>query len=417
MSKYYYVCVNCLAEYEGAGVKYLCEKCQQDNTADMPPKGVLAVRYDYEKIKNGEGKKLFEQLKNNAFIDLLPINKATSLSPLKVGNTPLYHFKSEQLIDTEQSFNVYLKDDALNPTFSLKDRASNLVSAFAKENNIDTIIAASTGNAGSSIAGICASQGQKAIVMVPAKAPKAKLLQIMHYGATIVPVDGTYDDAFELSLKASEMYGYYNRNTAFNPLTIEGKKTVAFEIFEQLKQEIPDYIFVSVGDGVIVSGVYKGFEDLFKLGIINRMPTVIAVQSDKSKNVYANMDDDNFIVYPATTLADSISVDVPRNFFMAKDFIKKYKGHVILVSDDEIINASLALSSKSGIFSEPAASAAYAGLLKFAQTQQIMDDANVVVLLTGAGLKDLKNIESQHQMPNPIKPNLKELESILKKKL
>lgn len=405
--KYNFSCVNCGKVYIDSGVKYLCDTCSSDNTATKPPKGVLKVNYNFQQIKNNYPfGNLFEMLKENGFIDLLPIKSLASLSPLKVGKTPLYHFKASSFVEEQNSYDVFFKDDGLNPTFSHKDRASNLVSAFAKENNIETIVAASTGNAGSSIAGICASQNQKAIVMVPAKAPKAKLLQIMHYGARIVPVDGTYDDAFELSLQVSKKYGYYNRNTAYNPLTIEGKKTVSFEIFDDLKQQLPDIIFVSVGDGVIISGIYKGFEDLLMLGIIDKIPKIVAVQSDKSKNLIANLNVEKFTIYPSETLADSISVDVPRNFYMAKDFIVKYKGYPLLISDNEIIEASRLLSKNTGIFSEPAATAAFAGYLKYSEIEKITNKSKVLVLLTGCGLKDLKNIENLHAMPEAIKADI-----------
>jgi len=410
--KYHFSCVNCGKLYNAVGVKYLCDTCSADNTATKPPKGVLKVIYNYQQIKSdNKGKSLFEILKEKKFIDLLPIKSINSLSPLNVGNTPVYHFDATKFDKGQNNYSVFLKDDGLNPTFSHKDRASNLVSAYAKENNIKTIVAASTGNAGSSLAGICASQDQEAIVMVPAKAPKAKLLQILHYGARIVPVDGTYDDAFELSLQVSQKYGYYNRNTAYNPLTIEGKKTVSFEIFDDLKQQLPDLIFVSVGDGVIISGLYKGFEDLMLLGIIDRIPQIVAVQSDKSKNLIANLNTIDFIIYPSETIADSISVDVPRNFYMAKDFIKKYKGYPLLVSDEEIIEASLLLSKNTGIFSEPAATAAFAGYLKYSKQEKIKEQSSILILLTGCGLKDLKNVENLHSMPEAIKADIKNFKS------
>ena len=414
--KYHFTCINCGKKYIDGGVKYLCDTCSIDNSATKPPKGVLKVNYNYLEIKNNnKGKFLFEELNEKDFLDILPINSIASLSPLKVGKTPIYQFKSSSFISKNNNFDVIFKDDGLNPTFSHKDRASNLVSAYAKENNINTIVAASTGNAGSSIAGICASQKQKAIVMVPAKAPKAKLLQIMHYGAQIVPVDGTYDDAFELSLQVSKKFGFYNRNTAFNPFTIEGKKTVAFEIFDDLKQHLPDLIFVSVGDGVIISGMYKGFEDLMKLGIIDKMPQIVAVQSDKSKNLIANLNSEIFTIYPSETIADSISVDVPRNFYMAKGFIKKYNGYPILVSDDEIIEASQLLSKNTGIFSEPAAVASFAGFLKYTKQENTNHLNKVLILLTGCGLKDLKNIENLHTMPAAIKPDIEAYSEFLKK--
>ncbi len=400
--KYFYSCITCGRNYYDDDIRYLCDDCSKSNKKNNPPKGILKILYDYELIRKKKTKSLFETIKEQKYIDILPISSINSLSPLKVGQTPMYNFKSQDLLSHKNSFDILIKDDALNPTFSHKDRASDLVSAFAREKGIKTIVAASTGNAGSSIAGICASQNQKAIVMVPAKAPVAKLLQIMHYGAQIVTVDGTYDDAFDLSLEISKKYGFYNRNTAYNPLTIEGKKTVAFEIFDDMQQKLPELIFVPVGDGVIISGLYKGLEDLLMLGIIKKMPRIVAVQSTKSKNIIANLTHKNFKIYPSTTIADSISVDIPRNFYMARDYMLKYDSYPLLVTDEEIIEQSQYLSKKTGIFSEPAASAAWAGFIKYARTNGIKENSKLVILSTGCGLKDLRNIEKLYCLPKPI---------------
>ncbi|MCK7520851.1 MAG: pyridoxal-phosphate dependent enzyme [Ignavibacteriales bacterium] len=309
-------------------------------------------------------------------------------------------------------FHIHLKDDSQNPTFSFKDRASALVSAFAKENKINTIIAASTGNAGSSLAGICASQGQKAIVIVPENAPLAKLTQIIMYGATIIPVKGSYDEAFDLSIKASGEFGWYNRNTAFNPLTIEGKKTVSFELIEQLNFKVPDRIFVSVGDGVIISGVYKGFEDLFLLRLIDKMPEIVAVQSKGSDNLVRNLNRKDFKIIPGNTIADSISVDIPRNFYMTQQFINLYEGKSIIVSDEEILEASAMLSKNTGLFAEPAAAAAFAGLLAYQKNGKIEKNTHNVVLLTGSGLKDLKSVSGILKIPVSIPPSIDNLKNL-----
>jgi len=324
--------------------------CSGKQQSDQPPLGVLKVIYDYDALS----KFSFRELEENNFLQLLPVNDPKSFPNLHIGQTPLYEIDS--LDGQINDFELYLKDDSQNPTFSFKDRASAVVSAFAKENGIDTIVAASTGNAGSSLAGICAAQGQKALVFVPSTAPKAKLTQIMMYGATLVPVAGNYDKAFDLSIEATKRFGWYNRNTAYNPFTIEGKKTVSFELFSQLKEQTPDYIFVPVGDGVIISGVYKGFEDLLELGIIKKMPIIIAVQAAGSCNLIENIGKEKFVSTPSETLADSISVDIPRNFHMAAGYITKYHGQTITVSDDDILRASSKLAKNAGIYTEPALS-------------------------------------------------------------
>ena len=239
-SKFTYRCTDCGREYDSTGTMYLCPSCSMGQMPDAPPSGVLKTLYDYEAIRDTVSG--FTGLREKGFIDLLPVRSIASLPPLRVGNTPLYHVR--ELDGKRLPFGLYLKDDSQNPTWSFKDRASALVSAYAGESQYGTIITASTGNAGSSMAGICASQGQRAVIVVPETAPLAKLTQIVMYGATIVPVKGTYDEAFDLSVKATEAFGWYNRNTAFNPLTIEGKKTASFELFEQLHCRIPDRIFI-----------------------------------------------------------------------------------------------------------------------------------------------------------------------------
>jgi len=409
---YYFECITCVKKYSPDEVTYLCPACEKENDGTQPPKGVLKTLYNYEKIRTRYKKhKLFDKLKEKEYRELLPIKSERSLSFLKVGKTPLYELDSAviPLLKGEQKgIRIYLKDDSQNPTFSFKDRASDLVCAFAKENGINTIIAASTGNAGSSLAGICASQKQKAIIFAPVSAPKAKLTQILMYGAQLIPVDGTYDDAFELSIEATKKFGWYNRNTAYNPFTIEGKKIVTFEIFQQMKRELPDRIFVPVGDGCIISGVYKGFEDLLKLGLIERIPTIIAVQSEKSDNIIRNLDEDSFISKPSTTIADSISVDIPRNFWMTKKYIEQYKGEWIAVSDEEITSASKMLSENTGIFAEPAAAASFAGMLKYHNQDKIDENSKNVVLLTGSGLKDLRTVQRIIEIPKAIK-NLDEI--------
>jgi threonine synthase len=409
--KFTYQCSDCGKQIPAGEIIYLCPDCSAKQMPDQPPLGVLKVIYDYKTLSELS----FRELEENNFLQLLPVNDVKSFPNLRVGQTPLYeiHSLDGQNID----FKLYLKDDSQNPTFSFKDRASAVVSAFAKENGIDTIVAASTGNAGSSLAGMCAAQGQKAVIFVPSTAPKAKLTQIMMYGATLVPVAGNYDKAFDLSIEASERFGWYNRNTAYNPFTIEGKKTVSFELFSQLKEQLPDFIFVPVGDGVIISGVYKGFEDLLELGIIEKMPVIVAVQAAGSSNLVENIGKKEFVSTPSDTIADSISVDIPRNFHMAAGYITKYHGQTVIVSDDDILRASSLLAKNTGIFTEPAAAAAFAGFLVYKNRHLIPKASSNVVLLTGSGLKDLNAVQPLFEIPLPVSPDMNSVEGFLKGKI
>jgi len=407
--KFHYQCIHCGKSYSSSEIRYLCPVCDAENRTDRPPKGVLKVIYPYEEIKN---KNLNLNILNaNGFLDLLPIHSLESLPSLKVGGTPLYRIK--RLDNKPLLVDLFIKDDSQNPTYSFKDRASALVSAYAKEQGIGTIITASTGNAGSSLAGICAVQNQKAIIVVPEKAPLAKLTQILMYGAKIIPVKGTYDDAFELSIEATKEFGWYNRNTAYNPLTVEGKRSVAFEIVSELGGMVPDKIFIPVGDGVILSGVYKGFEDLLNLGFIDQMPVMVGVQSEGSNNLIRNILSDKFNSKRSKTVADSISVDIPRNFYMAKQFIQKYDGEVLPVSDEAILEASRRLSLNTGLFAEPAAAAAFAGFLAYLENDRLTSGTINIVLSTGSGLKDLKAVQKKISLPEAIEPSLSQLKKLV----
>lgn len=408
---YIFECIQCGGLDDSGQAPYLCPRCSRENLQGKPPAGVYKVLYDYHQLKTKPNP--FRFIQSRGFLDLLPLKSLQSLPPLRVGNTPLYRFG--ELNGQKLPLDFYIKDDSQNPTWSFKDRASALVSAYAREHGHPTIVVASTGNAGSSLAGICAAQGQKAVVVLPAHAPEAKVRQVVMYGALALPIRGTYDQAFELSMELTEYFGWYNRNTAYNPLTIEGKKTVAYEIFEQMPSGGIGPIFVSAGDGVILSGVYKGFEELFMLGLIPRVPKIIAIQSALSDNLVRNLHQTEFIAKKSTTLADSISVDAPRNFYMARHYIHLYEGEGITVSDQEILKASVILASNTGIYAEPAAAAAFAGFLSFLENNRLQNEDNPVVMITGSGLKDIASGSGLLKLPAAIDPDLKSVKKRLKK--
>ncbi|HPE33900.1 MAG TPA: threonine synthase [Bacteroidales bacterium] len=406
--KFRYQCVTCGKEFETDEIIYLCPDCERKNKPGEPLRGVLKVIYDYDMISDDvSGDSLFSVIKDDSYLDLLPIEQSDTIPGLRIGHTPMYEvdtFEGKPL-----SAALYIKNDARNPTLSFKDRASVIVSAFAQQKGIDTIVTASTGNAGSSMAGICAAQGQKAIVIVPENAPFEKLIQIVMYGATLIPVKGTYDDAFDLSVELTKKTGIYNRNTAYNPFTIEGKKIAAFEIYDDLLGEIPDNIFIPVGDGVIISAIYKGFEELMKLHLTKSMPTIVAVQAEGSPNLVDNLNRKVFKSVKSKTIADSISVDVPRNFHMTANYMKSYHGKAIKVSDDEIIQASLQLGRNTGIFAEPSAAAALAGFFKMYRMNEIDEKSVNLVMITGSGMKDMAAIKSYLTLPKPIPNDLDKL--------
>lgn len=379
-----YRCSICSTTYEISPDLTVCPDCSRSQQTDQPLTGILEVEL------RGTIDRSY------SISELLPIGPEY-FPAIPVGNTPLW--EPENLRSSMGFRRLYIKDDGSNPTASFKDRASYLVSAAARKFNIEDITLASTGNAGSSMAGVGAAAGQRITLFLPETAPAAKLVQALQYGARVFRVNGNYDMAYDLSLAFSEQKGGMNRNTAYNPLTIEGKKTVSLEICQQLNQA-PDLLFVSVGDGCILSGVYKGFRDLVELGVIPSVPRIIGVQAETSDALHRAYISGRFEKLPTSTIADSICVDVPRNGLHALAMLRKFNGEMMTVSDAQIIQAQSYLSSSTGLFTEPASAAAFAGFQKAAP--RLDPDALVVVLTTGNGLKDSTSAMLGIQVPKTL---------------
>jgi threonine synthase len=382
--KWLYRCPSCGSTYPIEPGRYLCDPCGKRNAPGIPLEGVLECAWEYTA----------EDRKAHALplpSDIPWPVEAKFFPSIPVGNTPLW--APERLRKNLGSANLWLKDDTCNPSGSYKDRASWLVAAFARKHGIDEIALASTGNAASSMACIGAAGGLKITVFLPKSAPPAKRVQVLQYGAALREVDGTYDLAFDASLAYTLETGVLSRNTAYNPLTIEGKKSSSYEIARDLGQAqgkqwaSPHHVFVPTGDGVILAGVIKGFEDLLALGRIDRLPTFWAAQAEGSSAIVRALETGSFSVQASNTIADSISVDVPRNGSFTLSKLKKYGGQGITVSDEEILFAQRSLASMSGLFAEPSSACAYACWLK--ARDRIPSTESVVVMLTGSGLKDI----------------------------
>lgn len=329
-------------------------------------------------------------------------------SPLPAaGKTPLYN--AERLAHVLHVKSAAVKNETIEPTGSLKDRASWLVVRAALHYNFSTITCASTGNAASSLAGMCAAAHISCHLFVSAHAPKAKIIQPAATGAVIHRINGSYDDCFELSCRATEKYGWYNRNTAYNPWTIEGKKSVAWEIACQYDFSLPDYIFVPTGDGVIISGMWKGFYDLVQLGWLSHIPRLIAVQPDGSSAItsaiLSRTDGSSAVCNNAHSIADSLVVDAPRNAIMACDAIRSSHGFALSVTDTDIRNAISIIGKNTGIFVEPAAAAAFAGAKKARDENLIEENSSLLLLLTGSGLKDIDAAETAVELPPAVTPD------------
>ncbi len=407
-------CTICGAEYQPDEVAYVCPHHGNE--------GILDVRYDYDAIAT---RITPETLRHNPdptiwrYKPLLPVRADSPVPPLSVGGTPLYH--TPELAASLGLRHLWVKDDGRQPTASYKDRASAIAVVKAREIGAEVITTASTGNAAAALSGLCASVGQKNVIFVPESAPQAKIAQLLTFGSTVMLVQGTYDDAFDLCMLAADEYGWYNRNTGFNPYMSEGKKTAGFEICEQLAWDAPDRIFVSVGDGCIIGGIHKGLRDLFALGWIDRMPKLMGVQAAGSDFLYqAWRTGEDVLTKPpiaAHTVADSISAGLPRDRIKAMRAVTETEGAFICVSDAEILQAIPDLARGSGVFAEPAGAAAFAGLVSAVRDGLVSPDERIVVLNTGNGLKDvssaMKAVEAIGTWAHHVAPNLESLREIM----
>ncbi len=401
-------CVLCGAVYGVDEALYVCP-----NHGD---EGILDVLYDYERI----GRRITHRaLAGNPersiwrYRPLLPVQASSPVPPLTVGWTPLYPVR--RLREEWGLPHLWVKDDGRQPTASFKDRASAVGITKALEMGRDVVCAASTGNAASSLAGLSASVGLRNVIFVPETAPEAKVAQLLVFGATVVLVRGTYDQAFDLSLEATRLYGWYNRSTAYNPYLSEGKKTAVFEVCEQLGWEPPDRILVGVGDGCIIGGLGKGLRDLKALGMIDKTPRLVGVQAEGSKVLYEawKAQGEEIIPVEPTTLADSISVGVPRDRIKALRAVRETGGEFVVVSDEEILEAMRVLGQTAGVFAEPAGAAPLAGLQRLLREHRLDPEERIVVLVTGNGLKDVTSAIRAVEAPQRIEPTVDDLQRLV----
>ncbi len=328
---------------------YRCFACSTTQAADFDGflcpacGGNLDVRYDYGKVAaaigDGFGKGAPDLFR---FAALLPLKQPRAPFPLRVGGTPLYQLGA--LDEMGGMDRLYLKDETLNPSASLKDRATAIAIGRALDVGARVVAVASTGNAGSSLACLAAATGIKAVVFVPASAPVAKLTQMLAFGARVLAVRGNYDDAYDLCLAASAEFGWFNRSTGFNPFTREGKKTCAYEIWQDLGGRVPDRVVVATGDGNTLSAIWKGWCDLKAVGLIDKLPKIDCVQSVASAAICETIrlvrsgngqatDWSSLVVrqVTASTIADSISVDRPRDGLAAVRAVIQSGGEAVTV--------------------------------------------------------------------------------------
>jgi threonine synthase len=399
-------CVTCGKEFAPDAVEYICEDCG-------PIFGTLDIFYDYDLLKRKLNRDVLALRDENSqfrYKELLPVPQ--DMEPgLRVGWTPLYEMKEKP-----GDVRVFLKDDGLNPTASLKDRASSVAVMRARMREERIIATASSGNAACSVSGLCAEAGLASYIFVPDRIPEAKLAQLLIYGAKVFRVQGDYDQAYDLSIEVARKHGFYIRSTAYNPHLGEGKKTAALEICEQMNWRAPDRVFVPTGDGCILQGMWKGFQDFQRIGLIDRLPRMIGVQAAGAAPLLKAFQEgmDHSEPMKARTIADSICVGVPRDQVKALRGVRESGGTFVAVTDEEILRALEQLAQHTGVFTEPAGASSMAGFKKLLEDGEIRAGERVVLLCSGNGLKDVKSaMQAVTRQAFDVEPELEAVERLL----
>ena len=400
-------CINCKSEYPIDETLYNCKKCGD----------LLEVKLDLEDLKRKLEKVDWKRRSISVwkYREFLPISDESKIITLQEGGTPLY--KCERLAERLGIKNLYVKNEGANPTGSFKDRGMTVGVSKALEFNVKTVICASTGNTSASLAAYAARAGLNCAVLIPhGKIALGKLSQAMMYGAKVVAVKGNFDAALKIVVNASKTFGLYLLNS-INPFRIEGQKTAAFEICEQLGWKAPDRIIIPVGNAGNITAYWKGFKELEAIEIIKELPRMTGVQASGASpivNAFANRSEKIEPVSDPETIATAIRIGNPVNWKRALKAIRESGGVAVTVTDDEIIYAQKLLARTEGIFVEPASAASIAGLKKLIESGEIGSEETVVCIATGHGLKDPEVAIKACEKIVEIEPSLEELERALK---
>lgn len=380
--------------------------------------GIREVEFDYDAIRRvmspaslaADGRRNILRYR-----PLLPIGDVHHAPPLTLPNTPVD--ESPRLAEILGLKRLWIKNDGLLPTGSLKDRASFIAVARARQQGRTAIAAASTGNAATSLAGLSAAAGLVAHIFVPASAPEAKIAQLAVYGVRLFLVRASYDVTYDLCQQAVARFGWYDRSAAVNPYLVEGKKTCGHEIAEHFTEtSTPDWVAMSVGDGCSIAGAYKGLVEMKTLGVIDRVPRMLAVQARGAAPLCKAFREGTEIVEridDAYTLADSINVGMPRNPLKALRAVRASGGAFVDVEDEAMLDWLPRVARLSGVFAEPTAIAAIAGVDAAKTRGIIQPNETVIAVMTGHGLKDVKTAMRAVKVPPSIEPTLDAVESML----
>ncbi|HEY8523049.1 MAG TPA: threonine synthase [Nitrososphaeraceae archaeon] len=400
------ICRECKKEYKPQ-FRYICEDCF----------GPLDVKYIYPtNIK----RELFESRTEKTYwryFELLPIKDKNNIVSINSGFTPLQ--KSTNLSTDLRLKSLYIKNDSVNPTFSFKDRPAGVAVSRAKEINLKAVGCASTGNLASATAAHAAVARLPCYIFAPADLEPVKISQALAYGAEFVAVDGTYDDANRVASVIGDSKGIGIVNINMRPYYVEGSKTLAYEVAEQLNWQVPDYLVIPVGSGAMLNAICKGFEELCEIGLVNDVSNlkIIAAQPHGCSPIVDAFKSNNSEIFPVekpNTIAKSLAIGDPGDGIYVLKRLKQYHGIAESATNQEIMNGILKLSKTEGIFTEPAGGVSVAVLQKLVESGKIDPDANIVCYVTGNGLKSTEAIVDMLPKPSTVKPDVQMVSTIIR---
>jgi len=404
-------CVGCQKQYPMKVGHYNCQRCN----------GILQVEYDYQRLSD----RLKQRLTNKnrfgiwKYKELLPIQDSSEIVSLREGGTKLLRCK--RLGRKLGIKKLYVKDETTNPTGSFKDRPMSVAVTKAKEFRVRAVVTASSGNAGASLSAYAARAGIECWVFVPTGTPPGKICQARAYGSKLVIVNGTYSDAFQLAKICTGELKWFNvTSTFFNPYTVEGDKTIGYEISEQLSYDVPDWVLIPVGAGPLLVGCWRGFKEFESFGWTRGLPSMIAVQAEGCAPIVKAFKEGRSTVEPwghprtrVSAIADPLQ-GYPQDGSLALNTVRQSNGLAEACSDEEIIQAVKLLAETEGIFAEPSGASSIAALKKLLEEGKIRKGETVVCVVTGAGLKDPNASMKLYGVPFEIEPNMDEVRKILK---
>jgi len=400
-------CIACGEKYGADEILYSCRRCGD----------LLEVEYDYdvmeEKLKKSDWQSL--PLSVWRYKYFMPIKVSSKIVSLNEGGTGLHSCQRlANLLGVKQ---LYVKNEGENPTGSFKDRGMTVGVTKAVELNMETVICASTGNTSASLAAYAAKAGLQCIVLIPSgKIAYGKLAQAMVYGAKIVQIRGNFDQALKMVLELSEKHREIYLLNSINPYRLEGQRSLAYEICDQLNREAPDRVILPVGNAGNISAMWKGFTEFHKLGLINKLPKMTGIQAEGAAPIAQAIKKGSNEIVPIDqpeTIATAIRIGAPVSWKKAIRAIGESKGTAETVTDEEILEAQKMLARSEGLFVEPASASSIAGLKKLFESGKIDEDEVVVCVTTGHGLKDPDIIMKISEKPFEVDAEMVSIEKLL----